>query len=244
MKYVSTRGGLSPTEFSDILLEGLAPDGGLSVPSIMPRIDNATLEVWRRLNYAELATEILSLFITDIPKSEIRQLCEKSYNTDSFNSAEIVPLKKINDQITLVGLSEGPTLAFKDMAMQFLGNIFEYVLAKRDTTLNILGATSGDTGSAAEYALRGKKGVQVFMLSPHGRMSEFQRAQMFSLADENIHNITVKGVFDDCQDIVKALSNDLDFKEKYRLGAVNSINFGRIAAQVVYYFWAWLRATE
>ena len=244
MKYVTTRGGLSPTEFSDILLEGLAPDGGLSVPSIMPRIDNATLEVWRRLNYAELATEILSLFITDIPKSEIRQLCEKSYNRHSFNSAEIVPLKKINDQITLVGLSEGPTLAFKDMAMQFLGNIFEYVLAKRDTTLNILGATSGDTGSAAEYALRGKKGVQVFMLSPHGRMSEFQRAQMFSLADENIHNITVKGVFDDCQDIVKALSNDLDFKEKYRLGAVNSINFGRIAAQVVYYFWAWLRATE
>src|SRR5699024_3543868 len=162
----------------------------------------------------------------------------------NFNNKDIVPLKKIEDKITLVGLSEGPTLAFKDMAMQFLGNIFEYVLTERDATLNILGATSGDTGSAAEYALRGKKGVQVFMLSPHGRMSEFQRAQMFSLSDENIYNITVKGVFDDCQDIVKALSNDLEFKEKYHLGAVNSINFGRIAAQVVYYFWAWLRATE
>ena len=244
MKYVSTRGGLSPTEFSDILLEGLAPDGGLCVPSILPRIDTATLEVWRRLSYAELATEILSLFITDIPKSAVRELCEKSYNTDNFNNKNIVPLKKVNDRITLVGLSEGPTLAFKDMAMQFLGNIFEYVLTERDTTLNILGATSGDTGSAAEYALRGKKGVQVFMLSPHGRMSDFQRAQMFSLNDENIHNITVKGVFDDCQDIVKTLSNDLEFKEKYHLGAVNSINFGRIAAQVVYYFWAWLRATE
>lgn len=244
MKYVSTRGGLSPTEFSEILLEGLAPDGGLCVPSILPRIDTSTLEVWRRLNYAELATEILSLFITDIPKSVIRELCAKSYNTDSFNSDDIVPLKKVNDKITLVGLSEGPTLAFKDMAMQFLGNIFEYVLTERDSTLNILGATSGDTGSAAEYALRGKKGVQVFMLSPHGRMSDFQRAQMFSLDDENIHNITVKGVFDDCQDIVKTLSNDLEFKEKYHLGAVNSINFGRIAAQVVYYFWAWLRATD
>lgn len=244
MKYVSTRGGLSPTEFSDILLEGLAPDGGLCVPSILPRIDTATLEVWRRLNYADLATEILSLFITDMPKSAVRELCAKSYTTDNFNSKDIVPLKKVNDKITLVGLSEGPTLAFKDMAMQFLGNIFEYVLTKRGTTLNILGATSGDTGSAAEYALRGKKGVQVFMLSPHGRMSEFQRAQMFSLNDENIHNMTVKGVFDDCQDIVKSLSNDLEFKEKYRLGAVNSINFGRIAAQVVYYFWAWLRATE
>mgnify|MGYP001758746299 FL=1 len=244
MKYVSTRGGLTPTEFSDILLEGLAPDGGLSMPSILPRIDSATLEVWRRLSYAELATEILSLFISDIPKSDIRALCEKTYNSANFNSEEIVPLKKINDKITLVGLSEGPTLAFKDMAMQFLGNIFEYVLAKRNTSLNILGATSGDTGSAAEYALRGKKGVQVFMLSPHGRMSDFQRAQMFSLADQNIHNLSVKGVFDDCQDIVKVLANDLAFKEKYHLGAVNSINFARIVAQVVYYFWAWLRATK
>lgn len=244
MKYVSSRGGLTPTEFSDILLEGLAPDGGLCIPCILPRIDTATLELWRPLSYAELATEILSLFITDIPKADLRELCMKSYNAENFSSEEIVPLKKINDRISLVGLSEGPTLAFKDMAMQFLGNIFEYVLAKRNARINILGATSGDTGSAAEYALRGKKGVQVFMLSPYGRMSEFQRAQMFSLTDENIHNLSVKGVFDDCQDIVKSLSNDLDFKESYHLGAVNSINFGRIAAQVVYYFWAWLRATD
>src|SRR5690606_24824671 len=144
----------------------------------------------------------------------------------------------------LLGLSEGPTLAFKDMAMQFLGQVFEYVLTRRGATLNILGATSGDTGSAAEYALRGKQGVAVFMLSPHGRMSAFQRAQMYSLQDENIHNIAVHGVFDQAQDIVKALAGDLDFKPRWRLGAVNSINWARIAAQVVYYFHGWLRATS
>src|SRR5690606_5849235 len=145
--------------------------------------------------------------------------------------------------LSVLGLSEGPTLAFKDMAMQFLGQVFEYVLQKRGATLNVVGATSGDTGSAAEYALKGKKGVSVFMLSPHGRMSAFQRAQMYSLQDANIFNISVEGVFDDCQDIVKALAADLTFKEQYRLGAVNSINWARISAQIVYYFWGWLRAT-
>ncbi len=244
MKYVSTRGGVEAVEFSAVLLEGLARDGGLAMPEQMPQVSAATLEAWRKLSYAELATEVLSLFITDIPKADLAELCAKSYNTQAFNSADIVPLKKLDEQIKIVGLSEGPTLAFKDMAMQFLGNIFEYVLAKQGRTLNILGATSGDTGSAAEYALRGKKGVKVFMLSPFGRMSEFQRAQMYSLQDENIFNLSVKGVFDECQDIVKALGNDLNFKEQYHLGAVNSINFARISAQVVYYFWAWLRATK
>lgn len=244
MKYVSTRGGVEAVEFSSILLEGLARDGGLAMPEQMPQVSAATLEAWRKLSYPELATEVLSLFITDIPKADLAELCAKSYNTQVFNSADIVPLKKLDEQIQIVGLSEGPTLAFKDMAMQFLGNIFEYVLAKKARTLNILGATSGDTGSAAEYALRGKKGVKVFMLSPFGRMSEFQRAQMYSLQDENIFNLSVKGVFDECQDIVKALGNDLNFKEQYHLGAVNSINFARISAQVVYYFWAWLRATK
>jgi len=161
----------------------------------------------------------------------------------SFQTSEIVPLKPLNDGMTLLGLSEGPTLAFKDMAMQFLGQVFPHVLKSRSTSLNILGATSGDTGSAAEYAMRGKEGVAVFMLSPHGRMSAFQRAQMYSLQDANIHNIAVKGVFDEAQDIVKALSGDLDFKAKYRLGAVNSINWARIAAQIVYYFHGWLKAT-
>lgn len=143
----------------------------------------------------------------------------------------------------LEALSNGPTLAFKDMAMQLLGNLFEYELARRGAELNILGATSGDTGSAAEYAMRGKKGVRVFMTSPDGRMSPFQQAQMFSLQDQNIHNIAISGVFDDCQDIVKAVSNDLGFKRKYRIGTVNSINWARLLAQVVYYFAGYFQAT-
>ncbi|WP_028358139.1 threonine synthase [Brackiella oedipodis] len=244
MKYLSTRGGVDAVEFSTVLLEGLAPDGGLYVPAHIPTVTKPTLQAWRSLSYAELATEILSLYFTDIPKHDLAQLCQKTYTAEIFGSAQIVPLKPIDEHISLVGLSEGPTLAFKDMAMQLLGNLFEYVLLKQHRELNILGATSGDTGSAAEYALKGKKGLRVFMLSPQGRMSAFQRAQMYSLDEDNIFNIAVKGVFDECQDIVKALAGDIDFKKKYHLGAVNSINFARIAAQIVYYFWAWLRATQ
>ena len=243
MKYVSTRGGMAPQAYSDILLEGLAPDGGLAVPETLPHVDAATLESWRGLPYADLAFEVLSRFATDIPADDLRALTRAAYDQASFNSEDIVPLRPLHDGLHLLGLSEGPTLAFKDMAMQFLGQVFEYVLTRRGTTLNILGATSGDTGSAAEYALRGKRGVAVFMLSPHGRMSAFQRAQMYSLQDENIHNIAVHGVFDEAQDIVKALSGDLAFKTRWRLGAVNSINWARIAAQVVYYFHGWLSAT-
>jgi threonine synthase len=244
MNYISTRGGMAPQAFSDILLEGLAPDGGLAIPEQYPQIDSATLESWRALPYNELALEILSRFVTDIPRADLAALTAAAYNPELYDGGVMVPLKPLKGQISLVGLSQGPTLAFKDMAMQFLGQVFEYVLTKRGTTINILGATSGDTGSAAEYALKGKKGVNVFMLSPFGRMSEFQRAQMYSLQDENIHNLSVKGVFDDCQDIVKTLAGDLNFKSRWHLGAVNSINWARIAAQVVYYFWAWLRATE
>ncbi|NLC36334.1 MAG: threonine synthase [Alcaligenaceae bacterium] len=244
MKYISTRGGMTPQPFSDILLEGLAPDGGLAVPETIPQVAAATLEQWRGLSYAELAAEILGLFIGDIPREDLRKLTAAAYSKEAFPGPHMVPLKPLKDGISLLGLSEGPTLAFKDMAMQFLGQVFEYVLERRGATLNILGATSGDTGSAAEYAMRGKRGVTVFMLSPQGRMSAFQRAQMYSLQDANIHNIAVDGVFDDCQDIVKALAGDLEFKSDYRLGAVNSINWARIAAQVVYYFWGWLRATE
>lgn len=244
MKYRSTRGAMARLSFSDILLEGLAPDGGLALPESLPIVSEATLESWRGLSYADLATEILSLFIDDIPKADLSRLTHAAYNADVFPGEQMVPLKPLKNGMSLLGLSEGPTLAFKDMAMQFLGQVFEYVLDKRQATLNILGATSGDTGSAAEYALRGKRGVSVFMLSPHGRMSEFQRAQMYSLQDANIHNIALKGVFDECQDIVKALAGDLEFKSTYHLGAVNSINWARIAAQIVYYFWGWLRATS
>jgi threonine synthase len=244
MKYISTRGHAEPKHFCEILLEGLAPDGGLYLPERYPQVDAATLARWRDLPYAELAFEILSLFIDDIPVSDLRAICLKTYTHEVFGTPEIVPLKKLEAGVYLEALSNGPTLAFKDMAMQLLGNLFEYELARRGEKLNILGATSGDTGSAAEYAMRGKKGVRVFMTSPHGRMSPFQQAQMFSLQDANIHNIAIEGVFDDCQDIVKAVSNDLDFKRRYKIGTVNSINWARLVAQVVYYFAGYFQATR
>ncbi|HRH17435.1 MAG TPA: threonine synthase [Aquabacterium sp.] len=244
MKYISTRGDRTERSFSEILLEGLAPDGGLYLPVAYPQIDDATLTRWRGLSYAELAFEILSLYIDDIPQADLKALTAKTYTKAVYGFDEITPLKHLEPGLCLEALSNGPTLAFKDMAMQLLGNLFEYELARRGESLNILGATSGDTGSAAEYAMRGKKGVRVFMLSPHGRMSAFQQAQMFSLQDPNIHNIAVEGVFDDCQDIVKAVSNDLDFKRKYKIGTVNSINWARLLAQVVYYFAGYFQATR
>jgi threonine synthase len=244
VKYVSTRGDATPRGFSEILLEGLAPDGGLYLPASYPKVDAATLARWRGLRYADLAFEILSLYIDDIPADDLKRLVDKTYTREVFGTDAIVPLKRLEDGVFLEALSNGPTLAFKDMAMQLLGNLFEYELARRRQTLNILGATSGDTGSAAEYAMRGKRGVNVFMLSPHGRMSPFQQAQMFSLQDANIHNIAVEGVFDDCQDIVKAVSNDLDFKRRWKIGTVNSINWARLLAQVVYYFAGYFQATR
>ncbi|MBP9904998.1 MAG: threonine synthase [Rhodoferax sp.] len=248
MNYISTRGDKSPKRFCDILLEGLAPDGGLYLPERYPSVDGTTLSRWRDIyhqqGYAELAFEILSLYIDDIPADDLRALCAKTYTAEVFGTGEIVPLRHLENNLWLEALSNGPTLAFKDMAMQLLGNLFEYELARRGEELNILGATSGDTGSAAEYAMRGKKGVRVFMTSPAGRMSPFQQAQMFSLMDDNIFNIAVDGVFDDCQDMVKAVSNDLDFKRQYKIGTVNSINWARLLAQVVYYFAGYFQATE
>jgi threonine synthase len=248
MLYLSTRGHAERKHFCDILLEGLAPDGGLYLPTHYPQVDDALLtrlrSVYHQQGYAELAFEILSLYIDDIPSADLRALCEKTYTAEVFGTGEIVPLRHLENGLWLEALSNGPTLAFKDMAMQLLGNLFEYELARRGEELNILGATSGDTGSAAEYAMRGKHGVRVFMTSPHGRMSAFQQAQMFSLQDENIHNIAIEGVFDDCQDIVKAVSNDHAFKAKYKIGTVNSINWARLLAQVVYYFAGYVQATE
>ena len=248
MLYLSTRGDRTPRRFCDILLEGLAPDGGLYLPEHYPQIDAARLAALRRTHaeggYAALAFEILSLYIDDIPADDLRAICQRTYTAEVFGTPEIVPLKPLHQGFYLEALSNGPTLAFKDMAMQLLGQLFEYELGRRGQTLNILGATSGDTGSAAEYAMRGKKGIRVFMTSPHGRMSPFQQAQMFSLQDANIHNIAIEGVFDDCQDIVKAVSNDLEFKRKYRIGTVNSINWARLLAQVVYYFAGYFQATR
>jgi threonine synthase len=236
VRYLSTRGDATPRAFCDILLEGLAPDGGLYLPASYPQVDAATLDRWRGLAYADLAFEILSLFIDDIPAGDLHAISRRVYSKQVFGTDAITPLKPLGDGVALVALSNGPTLAFKDIAMQLLGALFEYELGRRGETLNILGATSGDTGSAAEHAMRGKRGIRVFMLSPHGRMSPFQQAQMFSLQDENIHNLAIEGVFDDCQDIVKAVGNDLTFKRAHRIGTVNSINWARLVAQVVYYF--------
>lgn len=247
MHYLSTRGDATARKFCDILLEGLAPDGGLYLPAHYPQIGTERLGQLRRVyaeqGYAALAFEILSLYIDDIPADDLRAICAKTYTEAVFGTAAIVPVRVLEGQLHIEALSNGPTLAFKDMAMQLLGNLFEYELARRGEQLNILGATSGDTGSAAEYAMRGKQGVRVFMTSPHGRMSPFQQAQMFSLQDENIHNIAIEGVFDDCQDIVKAVSNDLAFKAQYKIGTVNSINWARLLAQVVYYFAGYFQVT-
>ncbi|MEK8034789.1 threonine synthase [Ideonella sp. DXS29W] len=245
MNYLSTRGDPTPKRFCEILLEGLAPDGGLYLPAAYPQVDDATLTRWRGLSYADLAFEILSLYIDDIPAADLKALVAKTYTADVFGTEAIVPVRRLGDSgLWIEALSNGPTLAFKDMAMQLLGHLFEYELGRRGESLNILGATSGDTGSAAEYAMRGKVGVRVFMLSPHGRMSPFQQAQMFSLQDENIHNIAVEGVFDDAQDIVKAVSNDLAFKRAQKIGTVNSINWARLLAQVVYYFAGYFQVTR
>lgn len=258
MRYISTRVSDKNGEkrsFLQILLEGLAPDGGLYMPDAYPRITDEELTAWRSLSYADLAFEVLKKFVDDMPASDLKALVRKTYTPEIYknvrpdeDAAKITPLRVLENKegkvLALLGLSGGPTLAFKDMAMQLLGNLFEYELTRQHAELNILGATSGDTGSAAEYAMRGKKGIRVFMLSPHKKMSAFQTAQMFSLQDANIFNIAVEGVFDDCQDMVKAVSNDLPFKSRQKIGTVNSINWARVIAQVVYYFRGYLEATE
>lgn len=251
MKYISTRGHSPAKSFTEILLGGLAPDGGLYLPEKYPQVSKQEMDEWRSLPYADLAFSVMSKFAPDIPPSELKAITDKTYTpvvygnarTDS-DTSQIAPLRTLVPGLHILELSNGPTLAFKDMAMQLLGNLFEYALDKQHDELNILGATSGDTGSAAEYAMRGKRGIRVFMLSPHGKMSAFQTAQMYSLQDPNIFNIAVRGVFDDAQDLVKAVSNDHAFKAKYHIGTVNSINWGRISAQVVYYFKGYFAATK
>lgn len=251
MKYISTRGQSPALSFSEILLGGLAPDGGLYLPETYPQFNDTDLTAMRVMHYRDLAFTILSRLIDDIPSADLKAIIDKTYRAEVYgfvrvgqNAEDITPTLKLEENLYLLSLSNGPTLAFKDMAMQLLGNLFEYVLTKTGQTTNILGATSGDTGSAAEYAMRGKKGISVFMLSPHEKMSAFQEAQMFSLQDKNIFNVAVKGVFDDCQDMVKAVSNDHAFKAKHNIGAVNSINWGRIIAQVLYYFKGYFAVTQ
>lgn len=241
MRYISTRGGIAPIGFKDAVMMGLASDGGLLLPESYPVIGPEQLESWRKLEYPELAYEIISRYVDDISSDDLKKMIASSYVT--FTHPDITPLVK-KDGVYILELFHGVTLAFKDVALQFLGNLFEHILAERHQTLNIIGATSGDTGSAAIHGVRGKKGISIFILHPYGKTSAVQALQMTSVTDANVHNIAVQGTFDDCQDMVKELFGDLDFKEKYSLGAVNSINWARVLAQVVYYFYAWLRVTD
>jgi len=246
MRYISTRGAWAndPQPFRAILLEGLAPDGGLAVPERYPRFAADELEALRPLDYRDLATAVLSRFISDMPEVDLRAIVAKTYRRDVFGSDDVTPVAALEPGFSLLRASNGPTLSFKDVALQLIGHLFEYVLAGEHRVLNILGATSGDTGSAAEYAMRGKRNVSVFMLSPRGRMSAFQQAQMYALAETNIHNIAIDGTFDDCQALVKAVACDTAFKARWGIGAVNSINWARVAAQVVYYFKGYFAVTS
>jgi threonine synthase len=241
MKYISTRGGIEPISFKDAVMMGLATDGGLLLPETIPPVDRRTLESWRNLSYRELAFQVISLFCDDIPSHDLKLLIDRSY--DVFDHSEITPVIT-KGGVHILELFHGPTLAFKDVALQLLGNLFEYLLKEQGRKMNIVGATSGDTGSAAIYGVRGKDNMAIFILHPHGKTSPVQALQMTTVLDANVHNIAVKGTFDDCQNMVKALFNDLPFKERHALGAVNSINWARVLAQVVYYFYSYFRVTN
>ena len=241
MRYISTRGGIAPIRFKDAIMMGLADDGGLLLPETIPTFSAAELESWRGLSYPQLAFEIISRFVDDIPAADLRRLIDRSYAT--FSHPEVTPVVR-QDGIAILELFHGTTLAFKDVALQFLGNLFEYILAERKEQLTIVGATSGDTGSAAIHGVRGKQGITIFIMRPDGKTSPVQALQMTSVLDDNVHNIAIQGTFDDCQDMVKALMNDLAFKQRHKLGAINSINWARVLAQVVYYVYAWLKVAK
>ena len=232
MQYISTRGQVSNIPFTEAVMMGLAEDGGLLLPRTIPRIGNETLNAWQELSYPELAFEIMSRFIDDIPNIDLQQLIDKSYQT--FTHPDTLPLVE-HGNLHILELFHGPTLAFKDVALQFLGNLFEYLLEKDDSVLNILGATSGDTGSAAIYGVRGKERINIFILHPHNRVSAVQEKQMTTVIDENVFNIAIEGSFDEGQAIVKKIFSNVSLKNEYRLGAINSINWARVLAQVVYY---------
>ncbi len=242
MNYISTRGGIAPVSFSEAVMMGLATDGGLLLPARIPDV-SARLNAWQNLRYQDLATEVMSLYIgeDDIPQADVRQLLERSYAT--FDDELITPLVKTGSVI-IQEMFHGPTLAFKDLALQFLGNLFEHLLARSGRRLNILAATSGDTGSAAIHGVRGKAGINIFVLHPHAKVSPLQERQMTTVLDDNVHNIAIEGTFDDGQRIIKELFGDLPFKKRYALGAVNSVNWARVLAQIVYYFYGAFRARE
>ena len=240
MKYKSTRGQVSGLGFSDALLMGLASDNGLLVPETIPDV-RSRLGAWQSLSFVELAQEIMPLFIDDIETETLKRLVAESYA--SFDHDEVVGLQQL-DELTVLELFHGPTLAFKDVALQLLGKLFEHVLGERGQRLNILGATSGDTGSAAIEGVRGQRNVDIFIMYPKGRVSPLQELQMTTVADDNVHCIEVDGSFDDCQNIMKTVFADAEYKAKYQLGAVNSVNWARVLAQIVYYGYASLRGEQ
>ena len=240
MQYLSTRGGGEPLSFCATVLAGLARDGGLFLPAAIPDVRDR-LAAWSRLPYAGLAYEIMRLYADDLPAPALRALVDHSYAV--FRHPEVTPVVPVGN-VHILELFHGPTLAFKDVALQFLGNLFEYVLAESGGELNIVAATSGDTGSAAIHGIRGRDRMRIFVLHPHGRVSPVQERQMTSVLDANVHNLAITGTFDDCQNIVKALFNDLAFRDRHHLGAVNSINWARVLAQITYYFYAAFRVME
>jgi threonine synthase len=241
MKYISTRGGGQPKSFEEVILTGLAPDGGLYVPEQLPQFSRQEIASWSSLSYQELALKIISPFVDGaIPEHDLQKIIAKSYST--FRHDDIAPLVKTGDNEWILELFHGPTLAFKDFALQFLGNLLDYTLEKRQQKVVIMGATSGDTGSAAIEGCRRCTNIDIFILHPHERVSEVQRRQMTTVRADNIHNIAMHGNFDDCQNMVKASFSDQSFLPDGRqLVAVNSINWARIMAQIVYYFWASLK---
>lgn len=240
MEYISTRGRTASMPFLDAVMTGQAPDGGLLVPSAIPQVQGQ-LAQWRELGYADLAYEILALFADDIPPATLRELVQRSYAT--FDTPDVTPVKKVGD-LFVMELFHGPTLAFKDIALQLLGNLFEYILGRTGAQLNILGATSGDTGSAGIYGVRGKNGIRIFVMYPDGKTSPVQERQMTTVLDENVHCLAMRGSFDDCQGLMKNIFNDLEFKDRYHLGAINSVNCARLVAQIVYYFYGYFRVVE
>lgn len=240
MKYISTRGNMEPVGFLDAVMTGLAPDGGLLLPECLPDVSDK-LEAWSKLSYQELAFDVMSLFLTDMPADDLKALIDTSYST--FRTPEVAPVVPAGD-FHILELWHGPTLAFKDVALQFLGNLFEYILKQRGGELNILGATSGDTGSAAIYGVRGKENINIFIMHPKGRTSPIQEKQMTSVLDANVYNLAVEGTFDDCQHLMKTIFADVDFKTEHSLGSVNSVNWARVLAQTVYYFYSFFRVQE
>lgn len=243
MKYISTRGQVAPIGFIDAILMGLADDGGLLVPERIPQLSEATLKQWQKLSYKELALELFSLYMSeDIPREDLMKLVDDSY--DTFRHEEVTPVRRINDELYVLELFHGPTFAFKDVALQFLGNLYSYVSQRTNSIIHIVGATSGDTGASAIEGVRGKEGIRICILHPHQKVSKVQELQMTTVDDANVLNLSVEGTFDDCQRIIKELFADVNFKHQYHLRAINSINIARILAQTVYYFYAYFQLAK